>query len=201
MKILVFDTETTGFPQPGAPLASQPYIVQFGALQLRADFANRTFEEIRRVDQLLSVPVPVPAECTAVHGITNEMLTGQPSLREFLDEFLELFGSSDIAVAHNLNFDRAIIEGELARLGRGAKFLPAETFDTMESTTELCQIPNGRGGYKYPTLTALHRFLFGTDFAGAHNAMHDVEATARIAEELWKRDIFQIREKQQASLF
>ena len=58
-----------------------------------------------------------------------------------------------------------------------------------ELTAELCKIPGGRAGkFKYPNLTELHEFLFGTPFAEAHNATADVEATARCFFELLRRN-------------
>ena len=51
----------------------------------------------------------------------------------------------------------------------------------MEISTNFCAIPstNGYGGYKWPKLSELHMKLFGTQFEDSHNAMADVEATAK----------------------
>lgn len=52
--------------------------------------------------------------------------------------------------------------------------------DTKEAGTNFCKIPGGRGGqFKWPTLTELHKKLFGQDFADAHDAAYDVDATAK----------------------
>ena len=53
----------------------------------------------------------------------------------------------------------------------------------MESSTGYCRIP-GPYGYKWPKLSELHRKLFGEDFAEAHNAAADIQATERCFREL-----------------
>ena len=201
MKILVFDTETTGFSSPDLTLADQPYIVQFGAVQYAVDASANTWAELQRVDQLLSVPVTISHDCTRVHGIRNTDLIGKPTIAEYIDTMLMLFGGSDVAIAHNLSFDTTIIENELKRLGRGKHFLPKQTLCTMEIGTDLCAIPNGRGKYKYPKLTELYTHLFGTTFEGAHHALNDTLATARIAKELMQRKLFTPQEPVQMGLF
>ncbi|NCG44635.1 MAG: DNA polymerase III subunit alpha, partial [Proteobacteria bacterium] len=51
--------------------------------------------------------------------------------------------------------------------------------------------PGGRGGrFKTPKLGELHHHLFGEDFADAHNATADVEATARSFFELVRRRLW-----------
>lgn len=42
--------------------------------------------------------------------------------------------------------------------------------------TNYCAIP-GNYGYKWPRLEDLYRKLFGRNFAGAHDAMSDIQAT------------------------
>ena len=53
---------------------------------------------------------------------------------------------------------------------------------TMKCSTDFCKLP-GKKGFKSPRLSELHQVLFGTGFDNAHNAMADVEATARC---FWK---------------
>jgi len=203
MHIIVFDTETTGLPSPQLTLAEQPYICQFGALLIECDMTARRLIEVERVDQLIRPLAPIPMECTRIHGITDDMVAGSPTFAEYVDQLIMLFHKADVAVAHNLSFDQSIIEYELERLGRSKKFLPEQLFDTMVSTKHLCRLPGRHGNYKSPTLMELHEFLFQREFAGAHNAMEDVLATARCMQELLKRGVFQPAEptSSQTSLF
>ena len=52
----------------------------------------------------------------------------------------------------------------------------------MKESTDYCKIP-GRYGYKWPNLAELHKKLFNADFEEAHNALVDVEITAKC---FWK---------------
>jgi hypothetical protein len=61
----------------------------------------------------------------------------------------------------------------------------------MRATIQFCALPfpSGRKGCKFPKLEELHRILFNEEFAGAHDAMADVSATARCYFELVNRGI------------
>jgi DNA polymerase-3 subunit epsilon len=79
--------------------------------------------------------------------------------------------------AHNIQFDYNVLGAEMIRynMGVGRKL---EQFCTMEQGTAICKIPSSRG-YKWPTLMELHKYLYGEEFKGAHDALADVEACAR----------------------
>jgi DNA polymerase III subunit epsilon len=56
---------------------------------------------------------------------------------------------------------------------------------TMQATTDFCKI-QGPYGYKWPSLPELHFKLFRETFDEAHDAMVDINATARCFWELRK---------------
>lgn len=200
MKIVVFDTETTGFYSPSLSLADQPAVVQFGAIQIDCDLAARKLREIQRIDQLINPGKSIPPEATRVHHITDAMVADAPPFSAFVDQMVGLFRESHVVVGHNFSFDKNIVEVELERLGRAKNMWPAQVFDTMTSSVDVCKLP-GKNGYKYPTLAELHRHFFSEEFDGAHNAMVDVLATARCMKQLLSLGIFQPREPAQATLF
>jgi hypothetical protein len=71
----------------------------------------------------------------------------------------------------------------------------------MKGSTEFCKL-QGRGfGYKAPRLNELYKHLFGNWFEGAHNAMIDVEATARCLGELVKLGVIELEENSLLRLF
>ena len=102
---------------------------------------------------------------------------------------LKLFQSvlelCDFKVAHNINFDNAIVGSEIYRseLFEIDEFKFKPKICTMQSTTNLCQLP-GMRGYKWPKLIELHQFLFEKGFEGAHDALEDVRAMVRCFFEL-----------------
>jgi len=78
------------------------------------------------------------------------------------------------------------------RLGFQAKNKP-QKICTMQSTTDICKLPS-QYGFKWPSLQELHKFLFGCDFEGAHDASDDVTAMAKCFFELKRRKLLVISE-------
>lgn len=201
MRIIVFDTETTGLPSAHGGLEKQPHVCQFAAFVCDCDLSTGKFTEVTRLDQFVRPPVSIPMEASHVHGITDQRVMDEPSFGEVVHDITDLFNQSDVAVAHNIAFDEKILGFELQRLGLSTKFLPSQTFDTMIETKELCQLIGRGEGYKNPKLTELYQFLFGKSFHGAHDAMSDVLATAVCLKALFDRKIFQPTEPDQVTLF
>jgi len=201
MRIIVFDTETTGIYSPGLDIESQPYICQFASISIETDSSKSFFNEVSRINQYINVPISMPLDCVNIHGISNGMLEGKPIFSNVVDTILDEFGKADYAVAHNISFDKGMMECELKRLNRDLKFLPENTFDTMIETKELLNLPGRHGRIKSPRLDELYNFLFNSNMINAHNAIHDVEATVKCLFELFKREIFNPVEPSQGSLF
>ncbi len=201
MKIIVFDTETTGFPSASLSLEEQPYVVQFAGIVYEYNFENGNLKEIFREDQLIQPAIEIPHDSSMIHGITSEMVQDAPTFQEYAPRLLEIFGRCDMAVAHNISFDRDVIANELIRSGYSKEFLPENVFDTMMSTKDMCRLPGRLGGYKAPKLAELHMFLFNEGFENAHNALADVVATGNCLQELIKRGVLEIDEPAQDTLF
>lgn len=124
-----------------------------------------------------------------------------PYIEEVISEILRFLNTADLVVGHNIEFDEQIIRDELARLGRNGDYQPMKSLCTMRSSTDYCKLP-GRGfSFKSPRLSELHKHLFGEYFAGAHDAMFDVEATARSFGELLKREVITVEESNLMRLF
>lgn len=201
MKVIVFDTETTGIPSRSLDLEFQPHICQFAAVMYECDVEAKTLVEVARMDQLIKPDTSIEYDAVRIHGITNKMVEDAPRFSEVADKIIEMFSEADVAVAHNIAFDKQVLECELLRLARKGQFLPDQTFDTMKETRDLCKLPGRHEGYKSPRLEELYRFLFGKGFEGAHNALYDVLATGDCLRELLVRGIFSPEEPVQDSLF
>jgi DNA polymerase III epsilon subunit family exonuclease len=93
--MIAFDLETTGIS------SFVDRIVDIGAVQFRAaDSSIVTFEQL--VDPQQNIPPVV----TAIHGITDEDVVGQPIIAEVLPAFDKFIGAGDtVLVAHNAPFD------------------------------------------------------------------------------------------------
>ena len=182
---LFFDTETTGKALFKAPPEhpQQPHIVQLAAILFEDSGEER--------GSLNAIIKPegwtIPEEAAAIHGITTEIALkcGIPLMSAF-SVFSNFLNLSDTLIAHNIQFDALILSVALSRLNGSGPVKCAEKlkttprFCTMHSTTQLCKLPGNYGDFKWPKLTEAHKHLFGTDVEGAHDAMADVRACARI---------------------
>jgi DNA polymerase III epsilon subunit-like protein len=190
MKILVFDTETTGLPteKNASILLTEkwPYIVQLSYLLYDTDQAM----VIDYIDRIIKLPhnIKIPKESTDIHKITNEMCAekGVDIKRELID-LNSVMLKADIIVAHNLSFDKNMIMVECLRHKIIQNFtqnsMRKPEFCTMKNSVNICKIltyrKDGRSYYKYPKLMELHKHLFGDVPEGLHNSMVDVLACLR----------------------
>lgn len=181
---LTFDTETTGVINYKLPLthASQPRIVQLGA-QLADDngFVKGELNVLIKPDGWA-----IPADATAIHGISTEDCErfGIP-IRSALGMFNLWLALKPVLVAHNIDFDVSLVHIEAGKLGKGNILDGFTKFCTMKNSTDLVRIPGPRG-FKWPKLIETYRFLFNEDFEGAHDAIADVRACARVYNRLVK---------------
>ena len=188
---LIFDTETTGLPKNWkAPLTDYdnwPRMVQI-AWQIH-DIKG----ELVDVKNFIIKPenYDIPFNAQKIHGISTERANKQGvDLSFVLEEFLNDVKNSKYIIGHNISFDNNIVGCELLRKGYSNILSNHSCLDTKDLSTDYCKIPGGRGGrYKWPSLTELHFKLFDEDFAEAHNASADVEATARCFLELIRIEV------------
>lgn len=191
MKILVFDTETTGLPPkdkitPILCTYKWPYIVQLSYIVYDTD----DLIVVDYSDQIIKLPnnVNIPEESENIHKISTEISrTKGVDIKNELINFNKVLNDVDIVVAHNLTFDKNMIMVECVRHKIIQNFtknnLKRKEYCTMKNSIKLCKIEReGRNGnmyYKYPKLEELHKQLFDTVPNGLHNSMIDVLACLR----------------------
>lgn len=102
---VVVDTETTGVdPDKDA-------IIELGMVLFEFDpETGVAYKVLGSFDQLEDPGFPVPAESTAVHGITDEMVAGQRIDDAGVAQFLD---GVSLVIAHNSKFDRVFLEKRL----------------------------------------------------------------------------------------
>lgn len=153
----VVDVETSGF-RPG-----QARVVSVAALALGDDGSVE-----RSFSSLLNPGVdPGP---THVHGLTAEMLEGQPTFGEVFGELAEVLAGRTL-VAHNVAFDYSFLAAEAELVGA---VLPV---DTVMCTVELARRLNlGTENLRLETL-ARH---YGATQIRPHDALDDAMVLAQI---------------------
>lgn len=198
MGLLIFcDTETAGFPNDSLPddHPAQPPLVQLGLLLIDEDNGAEwaTYEAIVRPNGY-----EIPISASKVHGVTTKVanLVGIP-LSCVVPTYVHLRSRARMVVAHNAKFDLAIMRQAIARNGKPVTLQgPNDAFCTMEASTDICAMPptesmkkwNRGGKFKPPRLMEVYKFFFGEEFDGAHSALADVRACARVFFELRRRE-------------
>lgn len=178
---LVFDTETTGladFRLPQIHLA-HPRLVSLAALLIDEDGA-----EISMMSVIIYPEMVIPDPAVAIHGITTERARqcGVPLVCA-LSLFCQLAAKADALVAHNIEFDLRILRTEIYRAEKPDRLKDMMPYCTMHASKPICRLP-GKRGYKWPSLEEAHKHFYGEGFSGAHSALEDTRACARVYQAL-----------------
>ena len=156
----VFDTETTGFhPEAGDQILSVGAVRVVGGRLLRQEVFERLVDPGRTV----------PAASTAVHGITPEMVRGQPRLEEVLPAFAR-FCEGTVLVGHNVGFDLSFLRAAEDRTG--VRFAQP-VLDTLLLDAAL------HPDHEHHSLEAVCARL-GVDVIGRHTALGDALVTGEV---------------------
>lgn len=184
MRVAAFDTETTGIPlfAAGVALDKQPRIIELGLVV----FDTGRDEITDRVTQLINPMRPLEPIITKITGLTDKDLAEQPRFEEYwaaaANEFAETLTKVDAVFAHNMPFDRKMLEIEMEHMedALGA-FWPKKELCTAELFTSQF----GRR----PKLKELYAWSFeGKPLPQSHRAVEDAEALMEIIvnEALWE---------------
>jgi DNA polymerase-3 subunit epsilon len=163
----VIDFETTGL-DPNADRVLEMGIVCFDDGVLTAS-----------QNWLIHPTIPVPEGATAVHGITDEMLAGQPRFDQIWNE-IRTHLEGRLPVAYNAGFDKKFLLAELERMGEqtwGDELPPAmqsdvEWIDPLVWARELFPEQSAKLGEVCKRLAI--------PLEEAHRAANDAEATGRV---------------------
>lgn len=195
---LVIDLETQGlfnFKLP-ADHPEQPRIVQIGGVYLDIDGLEPGASPVRRIMNRLIKPDgwTIPAEATAIHGITTEMCEekGVP-IAAALDELMEMWATCAVFSSYGMQFDSKGIRGELRRAGRPDCFGIRPEVCLMQTATPICKLPRASGnGFKFPKLReAVDMLLPKKPQAQAHDALSDAYDAARLYYHFAKNGLLQ----------
>ncbi|GAC1605792.1 MAG: 3'-5' exonuclease [Aquirhabdus sp.] len=167
MKIMGFDTETTGLkPMEGDK------IIEIALLTYDAATRQVIDKYVQRIDPERSIS----ASAQDIHGISYESLVGMPKFKQIAYEVKNRLDDADLIVAHNLNFDAEFLICEFAACGLKVPDMPS--IDTMAEARWAC----AEG--KFPKLSELCFALGVTyDQTAAHAADYDVDVMMQC---LWR---------------
>ena len=156
--IVFFDLETTGTD------VQNDRIVQISLLKLHP--ANK--EEILTL--LVNPGIPIPAEASVVHGITDDDVKDEPNFQARSQEIFNFLNGCDISGFNIHKFDLPLLRFEFNRVGINYQIADIKVLDPMVIFMK-----------KEPRdLTAAYRFYCNQELEGAHDAENDIRATKDI---------------------
>lgn len=194
---LLFDTETTGKNDWKAPAEApqQPDLVQLGAM-----LVNEGGSVVGQVDLIVEPDGwVIPDEAAGIHHITTTIAKAAGVPRKIaLATFNHLCKHADVIVAHNMDFDHAVMLTQYLREKVPHRMTGIPLLCTMKAAAPHCKLPkkyatrNGEDQYKWPSLMEAHEFYLGKPFENAHSAMSDCIALFNIYWEMRHRGHIQV---------
>jgi len=193
--VLAFDTETTGlFPQKkdSYNVEDMPFITQLSFIM----YDKKNKQILQTYNQYIRIPqeVVISEFITNLTGVTREKCNNGVHIRDALQAFWMAYNQCDVVIAHNIDFDRRMMEIELIRnlyilIDIRSMSMFNSTYNYINGIREVCTgnlgrniciiyntNKNGNAYKKMPKLSELYEFLFKTPMLGAHNSLYDTEA-------------------------
>ena len=153
--LAIFDLETTGVN------VTQDRICEIAIIKVSPDGNEEKY--YRRINPEISIP----AEITAIHGISNEDVKNEPTFKAVAQEIADFIQGADLAGFNSNKFDIPVIAEEFMRAG----------LDPSLSTRKFVDVQNIFHKMEQRTLVAAYKFYCNAELVNAHNAMSDTEAT------------------------
>ena len=164
---LVMDTETTGLD------VAHDRVISIGALRLCGGRMYRATS----FDRLVNPGIAIPPRSTAIHGITDPMVTDAPPFADVYPALDRLMAET-VVVGHQVAFDLAILRQECAR--HDCRWVKPRALDTLLLVT--CLLPRLNSA-SLDTVAA----ELGVSIHGRHTALGDSLVTAEIFANLLPR--------------
>ncbi len=156
----VFDTETTGLePSNGDE------IIQIGAARI----VNNRLLRQETFNQIVDPEIPLKPESIPIHGITEDMVRGQPNIDVVLPAFHE-FCEDTVLIAHNAAFDMRFLQLKEERTG--IRF----TQPVLDTLLLSAVVHPNQESHKLDVILERLGIAIGT----RHNALEDALATGEV---------------------
>ena len=163
--VALLDVETTGRD------ASVDRVVELGIA------VGRRGEIVARYNWLINPGMPIPAEVTAIHHITDEMVADKPRFEAVASEIANALKGC-VPAAYNALFDRAFLMGEFSRAKVDVSGVPALTRETdwLDPLVWARDIQENEKSRSLGDVAA----RLGVKLENAHRAQDDAEAALRV---------------------
>lgn len=156
--LVFFDLETTGLN------VGKDHIVEISLIKVMPDG-----EEIERTE-LINPGVPIPEECSAIHGIYDQDVADKPTFEQLADDLLAFIGDADLAGFNSNKFDEPLLLEEFLRIGKSLDLRNRHLIDVQNIFHKM----------EPRNLIAAYKFYCGEDLTEAHHASADTRATYEV---------------------
>lgn len=159
--LVVFDLESTGLD------IATDCIIQVAYVKLLTDGSEQ------RGNFLVKPMKLIPQQVTELTGISNADVANQPTFREQIDTFRDIFEGADLAGFNSNHFDVPLLVEEFLRAG---EHLDLSGVNLIDARGIFCKM-------EQRNLAAAYEFYCGHKMADdfeAHRADQDAEATYRV---------------------
>lgn len=156
--VMFFDLETTGTD------ALHDRIVEISMIKVMPDGTD-----IQRTVRV-NPGMPIPAEATAVHHITDADVADKPLFSQIAEGLAQSFRGCDLAGFNSNRFDIPLLAEEFARAGIDFDFNECRFIDVQTIFHKKEQ----------RTLSAAYKFYCGKNLDDAHSANADTRATYEV---------------------
>lgn len=156
--IVFFDLETTGVD------TSKDRIVEISMVKIMPDG-----EEIVRTRRI-NPQMPIPAEATAIHHITDEDVKDEPTFAQIAKSLYKFIEGCDFGGFNSNRFDLPMLVEEFLRANINVDFRSRRFVDVQNIFHKMEQ----------RTLVAAYKFYCDKDLEQAHSAQADTMATYEV---------------------
>jgi DNA polymerase-3 subunit epsilon len=153
--LVFFDIESTGIS------TSKDRIIEIYFIKLLPD------EKEVHLHEYYNPGIPIPAEATAIHGITDEFVKDKPSFAEKAHQLKHFLDDCDFAGFNSNKFDVPLLVEEFYRSGIELDIDKRKFVDVMR----IFHMMEPRN------LAAAFKFYCNQDLENAHSAKYDTQAT------------------------
>lgn len=158
--IAFFDIEATGIN------FRTDRIIELAIVKVMPDGSRETHHFLFNPEK------PIPAEATAIHGISDEDVKECPTFRDVAHHISDVLAGCDLAGYNVIHYDIPLLQTEFERVPipfdvEGRRIIDAQKIFHKKEPRDL---------------TAALKFYCGGEHTGAHGALDDVEATIHVLE-------------------
>ena len=156
--IIFFDLETTGVD------TAKDRIVEISLVKVMPD--GEEIVKTRRINP----EMPIPAEATAIHHITDEDVKDCPTFKQIAKSLYKFIEGCDFGGFNSNRFDLPMLVEEFLRAGVDVDFKSRKFIDVQNIFHKMEQ----------RTLVAAYKFYCDKDLTDAHSAEADTRATYEV---------------------